>query len=103
MYLHIAHVPVNWVLIETQRCVQAQVFCVSTSRTTMGVGRIFSTGWPLVDFLKDFLGGAESAEICFFALDTKKTTFFAEIFKIQGGQGPPVPRSDAHGTSFTVQ
>jgi len=26
----------------------------------------------------------------------RKQPFFAEIFKIQGGQAPPAPRSDAH-------
>jgi len=30
----------------------------------------------------------------FFPLETRKTTFFAEIFKIQGDLAPP---SDAHG------
>jgi len=30
----------------------------------------------------------------FFPLETKKTTFFSEIFKIQGAKVPP---SDAHG------
>jgi len=34
---------------------------------------------------------ASSGEICFFPLETKKTTFFAEIFKIQGSQGPLSP------------
>jgi len=34
-------------------------------------------------FTKIFLGGAKSGEICFFPLETKKTTFFAENFKIQ--------------------
>jgi len=36
--------------------------------------------------------GAKSSEICFFPLETKKATFFAEIFKIQGDCSP----SDAH-------
>jgi len=60
----------------------------------MGVGRIFSR-WE--DFCKTFLGAAKSGEICFIPLENKKTTFFAEILKIQAGQGLPFPPpSDAH-------
>jgi len=62
----------------------------------MGVGRIFSRGdtrW----FFQNFYRGAKSGEICFFPLETKKTTFFAKMFKIQGGQGPPAHLpSDVH-------
>jgi len=39
-------------------------------------------------FTKYFLGEVKSGEIRFFLLETKKTTFFAENFKIHGGQGP---------------
>jgi len=46
----------------------------------MGVGRIFSRR-ALLDFSKIFLWGAKSGEICFLPLETKKTAFFAEIFK----------------------
>jgi len=56
----------------------------------MGVGRIFSRR-PPGDFSKLFLGRAKSGEICFFPIEAKKTTFFAEIVKIQEGQGPPAP------------
>ena len=55
----------------------------------MGVGRIF----PRRDtrgFSKIFPGVAKSDEICFFPLKTKKATFFAKIFKIQGAF-PPCP------------
>ena len=52
----------------------------------MGVGRIFPWG-PLVDFIKVFLLGAKSGEICFLPLETEKTTFFAEIFTFL----PPFP------------
>ena len=38
---------------------------------------------------KVFLGEAECGEICFFPLKTKKTAFFAEIFK-------SLPTSDTH-------
>jgi len=48
-------------------------------------------GGPLGDLSKIFLGGGKSGEICFFLLETKKTTFFAELFKIQGTKAPPVP------------
>jgi len=41
-------------------------------------------------FFYNFSRGGKSGEICFFPLETKKTTFFAEIFKIQGRQGPPL-------------
>jgi len=61
----------------------------------MGVERIFFLGVPLGDFSKALLGGAKFGEICFFTLLTKKTTFFAEIFKMQGFQnaGPRPPIS----------
>jgi len=46
---------------------------------------------------KFFQGGAKSGEICFFLLETKKTTFFAEIFKVQvGPKSSPALLSDAH-------
>jgi len=55
----------------------------------------FFQGEPLGFFSKIFLGGAKSGNICFFPLETKKTTFFAKIFKIQGGKDlsapPPLP------------
>jgi len=47
----------------------------------MGVERIFSKGGPT----GDFLGVAKIGKICFFPLETKKTTFFAKISKIQWG------------------
>jgi len=56
----------------------------------MGVGRIFSR-WATRGFFKNFSRGAKSGEIRFFPLKTKKTTFFAKDFKIQGGLDPPVP------------
>ena len=58
----------------------------------MGVGRIFSSGGALGDFSKIFLGGPKSGKICFFPLETKKTTFFAKSSKIPGGQCPPFRR-----------
>jgi len=68
---------------------------------SMGVGRIFSREGPLLDFTKFLLGGGKSGEICFFLLETKQTTFFAEIFKIQGGASPcpsllPMLMSDSY-------
>ena len=55
------------------------------------VGRIFCGAHEEI-FPKFFLRGGKNGEICFFPLETTKTTFFAEIFKIQGGsQGPHVP------------
>jgi len=53
----------------------------------MGIRRILSRR-PLGEFSKIFLGVAKSGEICFFPLETKKTTCFAKIFKIQGGKPP---------------
>jgi len=38
-------------------------------------------------------------KFAFFPLETKKTTFFAKIFKIQEGR-PPFPPSDAHGLKW---
>jgi len=64
---------------------------------SMGARKFFFQGGPLLDFYKNFCRGFKSGEICFFPLETKKTTFFAEIFKIQGALGPPSPPSDAHG------
>jgi len=49
----------------------------------MVVGRIFLTEGPLLD------RGAKSGEISFF--ETKKTTFFDNSFKTQGGLGPLFP------------
>ena len=42
-------------------------------------------------FPKFFQEGAKSGEICFFPLETKKATSFAEIFKIQVSRGSPPP------------
>jgi len=47
----------------------------------------FFQGGPLGDFFKIFLG-VRSGKTWFFPLETKKITFFAEIFKIMRGQGP---------------
>jgi len=47
-----------------------------------------------------FPGGAKSGKICFFPLKTKKTTFFAVIFKIQGTLCPP--SSDALGCDISA-
>jgi len=46
----------------------------------MGVARILSRV-ALVDFSKVFSRGDKSGGICFLQLKTKKTAFFAEIFK----------------------
>jgi len=51
----------------------------------------FFQGEPVGDFPKIFPGGAKSGEIWFLLLEIEKTTFFANNFKIQGGQGPPAP------------
>ena len=42
-------------------------------------------------FFQIFVGEAKRGKICLFPLVTKKTTFFAKIFKIQAVQGPPCP------------
>jgi len=45
---------------------------------SMGVGRIFSRGWPKADFpgvAKDFSMAGQNGEISFYPLETKKTTF----------------------------
>jgi len=47
----------------------------------MGVGRNFFRGATNGFFLNVFLGGGKSGEIWFSKLETKKTAFFAEIFK----------------------
>jgi len=60
---------------------------------SMGVGRIFSRGTSRAYF-QNFSRGGKSGEICFFPLKTKKTTFFAEHFKIQERGKPPT--SDAY-------
>jgi len=38
-----------------------------------------------------FFPWEKSGEICFFPLETTKSTFFSEIFKIRWGQGPSLP------------
>jgi len=58
-----------------------------TITLTTGVGSIFSRG-AIRGFFHNFSRGAESGEICFCQLETKKTTFFVEIFKIQSGLAP---------------
>jgi len=55
----------------------------------MSVGRIFSSEVPRGDFSKIFLGGTKGGEICLFPLETKKTTLFYEILKIQWGPKAP--------------
>jgi len=57
----------------------------------MGIGRIFFRWGPLGYFSKifpKFFQGCQKWWNLFFLLKTKKTTFFAQIFKIQRGQGP---------------
>ena len=54
----------------------------------MGVGRIVTREGPLGDLSEFFSRGAKSGEIYFFPLKTKKTTFFAKNFKIQGFKSP---------------
>jgi len=65
----------------------------------MGVGRIFSRG-ALEYFSKNFLWVAKSGEICFFPLETKKTTLFCCNFQ-NPGVVLPLP-SDAHATKYIV-
>jgi len=61
----------------------------------MGVGRIFSRGEGTRVFFQNSSRGAQKWWNCFFPLETRKTTFFDEIFKIQWDFRPP-PLSDAH-------
>jgi len=62
---------------------------------SMGVGKIFSRG-AVVDFPKKCSKGGQKWWNVVFTLEIEKTTFFANNFEIQGGQGPPTPPSDAH-------
>jgi len=57
----------------------------------MDVGMIFPGGGALWDFTKLFLWEGKCGQICFFPLEIKKTTFFAENFKIKWGVPPPLP------------
>ena len=58
----------------------------------MGVGRIFSRGGAVRDFPKIFSrGGPKVVKFGFYPSKLKKQPFFANSFKIQGGQGPPLP------------
>ena len=62
----------------------------------MGVGKILSRG-ATKGFFQNFCRGDQSGEICFFPLETKKTTFFCWIFKFQGEPlAFPDPPSDTH-------
>jgi len=44
--------------------------------------------FPGVDFSKIFLRGCKSGQICFFPLETKKTTFFCWNLQHPGGPRP---------------
>ena len=58
-------------------------------RHTLGSEGVFPGVGHQQIFPKYFKGG-KSSEICFFPLETEKTTvFFPELFKIQGRQGHP--------------
>ena len=68
-----------------------QSSAVRGGAATMGVGRIFSRGGTC-GFFQNLSMGAKSGEICFFPLETKKTTFFCWNFQNpRGGQDPPAP------------
>ena len=60
--------------IFSQKCCHFTCLCAWASEG------IFPGGTQ-VDFPKVFLRGPKSGEICFLALEIKKTVFFAEIFK----------------------
>jgi len=49
---------------------------------------LFPWSWASEVFFQE---GAKSGEICFFALKTKKTTFYSKYFKIQGSLAPLAP------------
>jgi len=66
----------------------------------MGIRRGFSRGRGIGNFSKIILGGAKTGEICFFPLETKKITFFAEIFKPRGATAP-CPPSDFHVHNYS--
>ena len=51
-------------------------------------GRVHYWKWIVTKF---FRGRAKSGEICFFLLETKKPSFFAEIFKVQVGPKSSLP------------
>jgi len=78
--------PLTWLLI-------VQVHFRLSYVEFMDVVRIFSKGGSPGNFPKIFLGGTKIGEICFFPLETKKTTLFSYIFKIQEA----LPPTDAHG------
>ena len=56
----------------------------------MGVGRILSRG-VRGDFSNFFQGGGKGSEICFSHSKLRKQPFYANNFKIQAGQGHPLP------------
>ena len=60
-------------------------------RSSHGRRKDFFQGGPVGDFPKIFSRGAKSGEIWFLPLEIEKTTFFANNFKIRGGQGRPRP------------
>ena len=73
--------PLTWLLI-------VQVHFRLSYVEFMDVVRIFSKGGSPGNFPKIFLGGTKIGEICFFPLETKKTTLFNHIFKIQEALPP---------------
>jgi len=62
-----------------------------------GRRKVFFQGGPLRDFPKFFHEGPKVVKFVFSLSKLRKQPFLAEIFKIQEGQGPLLPRpSDAH-------
>jgi len=57
----------------------------------MGVGRIFSREWPLLDFTKFILGGTKVVKFGFHHSKLKKQHFLLNISKAKRGQVPPLP------------
>ena len=62
----------------------------------------FPGGGALGYFSKTFLGGDKSGEICFFPLETKKTTFFAAFFQSRGAKVPLPPLTTPRRPCFSV-
>ena len=68
------------------------LFLVKDGYTTMGVGRIFSRGGVSRGLSQNFFqGGPKVVKFGFYPSKLRKTSFFANNFKIQGGPNPSAP------------
>jgi len=74
---------------EKERLCFALTIFLAKHMTAWASEGLFFREEPLWHFYKSFPNGVKSGELGIFLLETTKTTFFADIFKIQGGPWLP--------------